>query len=208
MAAGKPNAFVRLFRGETSYDFAGRWKIWFAISGAVILIGLISLFTRGLNFSIDFKGGTVWEVPSTATVSDARDAIDHAVPGMGQATITILTNTQTGQRTVKVEAGSDLTANSDAVVVGHGCSGRHGPRQSQRRPAQRHRPIMGARHHHLGDKGGDHLPHRRIGIHMASLRRQNGVCRARRARPRHPCDGRYLLALGIPGQPGHSRSRS
>jgi len=111
----RPNAFVRLFRGETSFDFAGRWRIWFGISGAVILIGLISLLTQGLNFSIEFKGGTVWEVPSNASVSEARAAIDHAVPGMGQATITILTNTQTGQRTVKVEAGSDLT--SDATKV-------------------------------------------------------------------------------------------
>ena len=72
------------------------------------MIGLISLATRGLNFSIDFKGGTVWEVPSTASVSDARSAVGSAVPGFGQATIVILTNTQTGQRTVKVEAPANL----------------------------------------------------------------------------------------------------
>jgi preprotein translocase subunit SecF len=117
MAASRPNAFLRLFRGETSFDFAGRWKTWFAISGAVILIGVISLATRGLNFSIEFKGGTVWEVPSSASVTDARNAIEHAVPGMGQATITILTNTITGQRTVKVEAGADLTSNATEVAA-------------------------------------------------------------------------------------------
>jgi preprotein translocase subunit SecF len=117
MSESRPNAFVRLFRGETSFDFAGRWKIWFGISGAVILIGLISLLTQGLNFSIEFKGGTVWEVPSNASVSEARSAIEHAVPGMGQATITILTNTQTGQRTVKVEAGPDLTSNAGEVAA-------------------------------------------------------------------------------------------
>ena len=72
MAARRHNAFQRLFRGETSFDFVGRWQRWFAISGVVILIGLISLATRGLNFSIDFKGGTVWEVPSTASVAKAR----------------------------------------------------------------------------------------------------------------------------------------
>jgi preprotein translocase subunit SecF len=117
VAGGRPNAFLRLFRGETSFDFAGRWKTWFAISGAVILIGIISLATRGLNFSIEFKGGTVWEVPSSASVTDARNAIEHAVPGMGQATITILTNTVTGQRTVKVEAGADLTSNATEVAA-------------------------------------------------------------------------------------------
>lgn len=33
-------------------------KIWFSISLIIILIGLGFIFTRGLNFGIDFKGGT------------------------------------------------------------------------------------------------------------------------------------------------------
>jgi len=39
-------------------DFMGRRKLWFAISGAIILAGAISLGVRGLNLGIDFKGGT------------------------------------------------------------------------------------------------------------------------------------------------------
>ncbi|HEX6952934.1 MAG TPA: protein translocase subunit SecF, partial [Gaiellaceae bacterium] len=38
-------------------DFMGRRKTWFAISGAIILAGVISLATQGLNLGIDFKGG-------------------------------------------------------------------------------------------------------------------------------------------------------
>ena len=38
-------------------DFMRRRNLWFAISGAVILIGVVSLVTRGLNLGIDFKGG-------------------------------------------------------------------------------------------------------------------------------------------------------
>lgn len=34
-------------------------KLWGAISLAIILVGLFFTFTRGLNFGIDFKGGTV-----------------------------------------------------------------------------------------------------------------------------------------------------
>ena len=117
MAANRPNAFLRLFRGETSFDFAGRWKRWFAISGLVILIGLISLGTRGLNFSIDFKGGTVWDVPSTASVATARSAVGKAVPGFGQSTIQILTNTQTHQRTVQVEAAAKFTGDTAQVAL-------------------------------------------------------------------------------------------
>ena len=33
-------------------------KIWFSISHAIILIGVVLMCTRGLNFGIDFKGGT------------------------------------------------------------------------------------------------------------------------------------------------------
>jgi SecD/SecF fusion protein len=38
-------------------DFMRRRRLWFAISGVVILISVISLATRGLNLGIDFKGG-------------------------------------------------------------------------------------------------------------------------------------------------------
>lgn len=34
-------------------------KIWFTISGIIITIGIVSLFINGLNFGIDFKGGTI-----------------------------------------------------------------------------------------------------------------------------------------------------
>jgi preprotein translocase subunit SecF len=116
VAAEHPNAFRRLFRGETSFDFAGRWRRWFAISGTIIVIGLISLGVRGLNFSIDFKGGTVWDVPTSATVSTARAAIGAAVPGFGQSEVQQLTNTETGQRTIEVKAAAKLTGDPQTVA--------------------------------------------------------------------------------------------
>ena len=41
------------------FDIAGRYKIWFVISLLVIIPGLISIGVRGLNFGIDFTGGTI-----------------------------------------------------------------------------------------------------------------------------------------------------
>lgn len=43
------------------YDFIGRRKTWFTISGLVIAIGLLFLLVRGLNLGIDFTGGTILE---------------------------------------------------------------------------------------------------------------------------------------------------
>jgi len=39
-------------------DFMRRRYLWFAMSGAIILFGAISLGVQGLNLGIDFKGGT------------------------------------------------------------------------------------------------------------------------------------------------------
>ena len=39
-------------------DFIGKRRLWFAISGTIIIAGLIALGARGLNLGIDFKGGT------------------------------------------------------------------------------------------------------------------------------------------------------
>ena len=44
------------------FDIAGKSKIWFIISLLVIIPGLISMFTRGFNFGIDFTGGTIMDL--------------------------------------------------------------------------------------------------------------------------------------------------
>jgi preprotein translocase subunit SecF len=80
------SVWYRLYHGETSYDFMGRKRFWFVVSGVVILIGALSLGVRGLNFGIDFKGGTAWEVKSkTLTIGKARDAMRNL--GLAEAKI-------------------------------------------------------------------------------------------------------------------------
>ena len=70
----------KLYHGETAFDFVGRRNRWFAISGLIIVLGLGALGFKGLNFGIDFKGGTNWEMPVTngVTVSAARAAVGAA----------------------------------------------------------------------------------------------------------------------------------
>jgi preprotein translocase subunit SecF len=79
----------RLYHGETTFDFVGRRKVWFVFSAVVVLAGLLSLGTQGLNLGIDFEGGTSWEVPAPGvSVSEARDAVRPL--GLGDATIQII----------------------------------------------------------------------------------------------------------------------
>jgi SecD/SecF fusion protein len=75
-------------------DFMGKRKLWFAISGAVILAGLISLGVRGLNLGIDFKGGSTItfstaQPTSTGTVQKfmtQQGQPDAVVQGLGKKT--------------------------------------------------------------------------------------------------------------------------
>jgi preprotein translocase subunit SecF len=62
----------RLYHGETSFDIVGRRRLWFSISGVLILISLVSLVVPGLNFGIDFKGGAVFRVPPATQVTEAQ----------------------------------------------------------------------------------------------------------------------------------------
>ena len=73
---GRRGIFTRLYHGETSFDFIGRRRRWFLTSSILILIGVVSLLTQGLNFGIEFEGGSVWDLPAgKASVADARDAL-------------------------------------------------------------------------------------------------------------------------------------
>jgi preprotein translocase subunit SecF len=62
----------RLYHGETSFDIVGRRRLWFTISGALVLISLVSLVVPGLNFGIDFKGGALFRVQPTHAVTEAQ----------------------------------------------------------------------------------------------------------------------------------------
>ncbi len=105
------NVLVRLYRGETSFDFIGRRKVWFAASAIVILLGIISLSTRGLNLGIDFKGGQSWLVTSpTLTVAQATAAAESA--GVTQPTVVQLTNQL--NHTKQIQVTVDLNAKPPA----------------------------------------------------------------------------------------------
>lgn len=68
----------RLYTGETSVDFVGRRKLWYFISLIIIAVAAFGLFGRGLNLGIEFKGGAKFNVPSTASVEDARKIVKDA----------------------------------------------------------------------------------------------------------------------------------
>ncbi len=75
------------FFGKTNIDFMGKRNLWYAVSASVIVIGLISVIVKGLDFGIDFLGGTelIVQFDRTASISDVRSAMDKI--GFGRAEI-------------------------------------------------------------------------------------------------------------------------
>jgi preprotein translocase subunit SecF len=59
----------RLYRGEIAFDFVSRRRLWYMISGAILVIAIVALAVRGLNFSVDFKGGSQWTVNNVPTAT-------------------------------------------------------------------------------------------------------------------------------------------
>lgn len=89
---GGHGPIARLYRGETRFDFVGKRKIWFSISGLIIVLGILSIILRGgLNLGIEFKGGTQWTIAAPGiTQTQAVDAINGT--GLIDPTIQLLGN--------------------------------------------------------------------------------------------------------------------
>ena len=67
---------------HTNIDFLKYRKIFFAISACFMIAAVASIVTRGFNFAIDFKGGTMVRVSFTepVTIAQLRSAIEKYNP--------------------------------------------------------------------------------------------------------------------------------
>ncbi len=73
--------------GTTNIDFMRRRKLALMCSAILILVGLGSLFSRGLNWGIEFTGGTLVEVAYEAPIqiADIRAQLEEA--GLSDAVV-------------------------------------------------------------------------------------------------------------------------
>jgi len=72
---------------------------WFAISGILIVLSLVGLFVRGLNLSIDFKGGAQLQYPDNTGVSADEVLATMAKYGRGDAEVQVVGGTTVSIRT-------------------------------------------------------------------------------------------------------------
>jgi preprotein translocase subunit SecF len=108
----------RLYRGEVSFDFVGRKKLWYTISGLILVISIAALAFRGLNPSVDFKGGNlfIFQAPghtSTQVASVVKNAGGGDDPIVTQ--IGVGSNARWQAQTIKLGFGAQ-TRVQDALA--------------------------------------------------------------------------------------------
>jgi SecD/SecF fusion protein len=85
------------------FDFMGRSKWFFSMSGCILAIGALSIGAQGLNFGIDFTSGTrvTTNVVRPASETQVRSVLESL--GAGDAKVQKLTNKQLGPHVFQIE---------------------------------------------------------------------------------------------------------
>ncbi|WP_170331038.1 protein translocase subunit SecF [Ruegeria arenilitoris] len=112
---------LRLVPKETSFDFFSRWKIWLGISGLMMVVAFTSFMLQGLNFGIDFRGGTTIRTQSAQEIDVGayRDAI--APLELGDVSITEIFDPTFGPdenvAMIRIQAQDDAEAVTAATIT-------------------------------------------------------------------------------------------
>ena len=110
------------FFAHANYDFIGVRKYAYAITAAIILPGLLFLAVRGLNYSIEFTGGTLLQIraKTAVNVGAVRSALDgqgiHGAEIQQFGTATEYTIRRNGQ-SPRVEVRDALQAHKDLLRI-------------------------------------------------------------------------------------------
>src|SRR4051812_9691338 len=83
-------------------DYMGKAKWFFSMSGCILLVCALAMAGKGINFGIDFDGGTRITAPlaKAATVEQVRNTL--APMGLADAKIQTLQNPELGQHVVQI----------------------------------------------------------------------------------------------------------
>jgi preprotein translocase subunit SecF len=122
MMAGVGGIAGRLYRGEVSVNFVRRQRMWYSISGVILLVSVIAVAVRKLNFSVEFKGGSVFQFPATTGPgSPTQGQISRIVTnaGGGDATVQQVTSRLLSQWSVTTKALSQNVQQNVAIALEH-----------------------------------------------------------------------------------------
>ena len=94
-----------LYSGKKSVDFVGKTRIWYAVSGLIIIAAVLGLYFKGLNFGLEFRGGAQFTVSmsSSQVTQDNADKLRNDVAGTGIPSAQQVVVTTAGKNSIIVE---------------------------------------------------------------------------------------------------------
>ncbi|HUL49051.1 MAG TPA: protein translocase subunit SecF, partial [Gemmatimonadales bacterium] len=110
---------MRRFFSDTRFDFIGVRRYAYILTAAFFIPGLVLLLTRGLNYGIEFTGGTLVQVRTTAPIDVG--ALRHALDANGLSGAQIQSFGSERDYVIRARAGggrsSPSTALTDSTMV-------------------------------------------------------------------------------------------
>lgn len=116
-----------LYTGARSIDFVGRRKIWYSIAAVMVVLSiLVPVVKGGFNFSIEFRGGSQFQVSdvSSTDTTKAQSAVTSVVPNavshvsvVGNNAVRVQTDQLSETQTREVSDALAKAYNVDAAEV-------------------------------------------------------------------------------------------
>ena len=108
---------------DLNMDFMSKRFVMYAVSGVIIIAGLVSMFTRGFNYGVDFSGGRQYVVKfdKPVDVEQVRGALEGAFNTEGSARSSVNVKTYGGSDQVKITTNfmiNTATTGADQIVEG------------------------------------------------------------------------------------------
>ena len=115
---------LRIVPDDTHFDFTRFRRISFPISAALSIVAIVLFFTHGLNFGIDFRGGTLLEVQSKSGATDiAAMRAKLGALGLGEVQLQQIGSAQTDVLIRVAEQPGGDKAQQEAVTKVRGALG-------------------------------------------------------------------------------------
>lgn len=101
--APKHGFLSRLYTGTGAFEVIGKRRMWYAISGAMVAIAIVSILVRGFTFGIDFAGGTKVSFPRGDTSVTQVEEVFRKSVGSSPESVVVVGNGNSATVQIRAE---------------------------------------------------------------------------------------------------------
>ena len=114
---------LKLIRENTSVDFFSKARIWLGISMVMMIVAFLSFMIQGLNYGIDFQGGTSIRTQSEVAVDVGAYRASLEILNLGDVSITEVfdpsfeANQNVAMVRIQAQEGQESVTNATITLV-------------------------------------------------------------------------------------------